>query len=91
MKMRDDARAARMAYLEVWSCVISTLSATDTRFYKKNAFDLTRGQERIASFEEELRARNSPALYPNHLGSAIKFYYMRQPTGAAGPEGRDRS
>ena len=64
LKMRDEARAQRMAYLQ------------------KHAFkDLARGQERIALFEDELRARNSPALYPNHLGSAIKFYWLKAKEG----------
>lgn len=63
MKMRDEARAARMAYLQ------------------KHSFDLTRGFERIMTFEDGLRARGSTALYPNHLGSAIKYYYMKDKSG----------
>jgi len=54
-KMRDEARAARLAELE------------------KNTFDLLAGQEKVACFESQLKERNSPALYPNHLASAIKY------------------
>ncbi|KAL5523163.1 hypothetical protein ACEPAF_1430 [Sanghuangporus sanghuang] len=55
MKMRDEARAARMANLQ------------------KNTFNLLGPQDKVARFEARLRARNSPAVYPNHLGSALKL------------------
>ncbi|KAL5533338.1 hypothetical protein ACEPAF_5114 [Sanghuangporus sanghuang] len=55
MKMRDAARAARMANLQ------------------KNIFNLLGPQDKVARFEARLRARNSPAVYPNHLGSALKL------------------
>lgn len=44
---------------------------------QRNCFDLAAGQEKVARFEASLRNRNSPALYPNHLGSAIKYYVGR--------------
>ncbi|KAL5511864.1 hypothetical protein ACEPAH_5082 [Sanghuangporus vaninii] len=55
MKMRDEARAARMANLQ------------------KNTFNLLGPQDKVARFEAKLRARNSPAVYPNHLASALKL------------------
>ncbi|KAL5490514.1 hypothetical protein ACEPAI_5347 [Sanghuangporus weigelae] len=55
MKMRDGARAVRMANLQ------------------KNTFNLLGPQDKVARFEAKLRARNSPAVYPNHLGSALKL------------------
>ncbi|KAH8117605.1 hypothetical protein DFH11DRAFT_1541835 [Phellopilus nigrolimitatus] len=63
MKMRDEARAARMAELQ------------------KNSFDMLAGQEKVARFEAKLRARNSPALFPNHLGSAIKYIVAKKSAG----------
>ncbi|KAL5529023.1 hypothetical protein ACEPAG_4997 [Sanghuangporus baumii] len=55
MKMRDEARAVRMANLQ------------------KKTFNLLGPQDKVARFEAKLRARNSPAVYPNHLGSALKL------------------
>lgn len=82
--MRDEARAARLAELEV-SLSISTVfpmfsipeghndSYNKQPNLQRNTFDLLAGQEKVARFESQLKERNSPALYPNHLASAIKY------------------
>lgn len=47
---------------------------------QKSNFNLLAAQEKVSQFEGQLRARNSPALYPNHLGSAMRFYHNQNLT-----------
>ncbi|KAI5122967.1 hypothetical protein M0805_006846 [Coniferiporia weirii] len=63
LKMRDEAKAVRIAELQ------------------KNSFDLLAGQETVARFETKLREHNSAALFPNYLGSAIKFIMLQRNNG----------
>lgn len=40
---------------------------------KKSTFDLLASQEKVSGFEIQMRSRNSPALYPAHMGTVFKI------------------
>lgn len=45
---------------------------------KKSTFDLSAGQEKVSRFEGQMRSRNSPALYPAHLGAVFKIFMQEK-------------
>ena len=62
--------------------LVITSDRTDYLYpYQKNAFSLLGPQEKVARFEAKLRTRNSPAIFPNHLGSALKLIWQSRQAG----------